>query len=168
MDVDTLDAAARLAGIEEGAVDDVFDGVAELGVGADVGRVLAAELEAGTDEARRRGLLHRVTTGYGAGEGDEVDAFAGDQLGGRVMAQVQVPEQAFGQASGPERLGEAFGAEWGLVRVLEQHPIAGQRIDASLADLGRRTFEISGENLALPNGLVLTDLEPNKVRISVR
>jgi hypothetical protein len=47
LDVDALDGAAGLARVEEGAVDEVLDGEVEGGVGADVGGVFAAELEAG-------------------------------------------------------------------------------------------------------------------------
>ena len=50
VDVDPLDAAAALAGIEAGAVDQALDRVGEVGVLADIGRVLAAELEVGRDE----------------------------------------------------------------------------------------------------------------------
>jgi uncharacterized protein (TIGR00159 family) len=42
------------------------------------------------------------------------------------------------------------------------------QVDASLAKLGRRTFEISERNVSHPGGMVLTDLYPDKVRISVR
>ena len=45
MHVDALDAAARLAGVEERAVDEVLDGVGQVGVRPDIGRILAAELQ---------------------------------------------------------------------------------------------------------------------------
>ena len=47
MHIDALDRAAGLAGIEVAGVDDVLDREGEIGVGPDIGRVLAAELEAG-------------------------------------------------------------------------------------------------------------------------
>jgi hypothetical protein len=50
VDVDALDAAARLPRVVERAVDEVVDGVVEVAVGQDERRVLAAELEA---DARR-------------------------------------------------------------------------------------------------------------------
>jgi hypothetical protein len=43
-DVDPFDAATRLPGIEEGAVRQGFNGVCEVGVGSNIGRILAAEL----------------------------------------------------------------------------------------------------------------------------
>ena len=43
--VDSLDAAAALAGIEEGAVDEILDRVRHVGVGPHIGGILAAELE---------------------------------------------------------------------------------------------------------------------------
>ena len=60
MHVDALDAAARLAGVEERAVDEVLDRVGEVGVGAHIGRILAAELEPDADEAPGRRLLARL------------------------------------------------------------------------------------------------------------
>jgi uncharacterized protein (TIGR00159 family) len=42
------------------------------------------------------------------------------------------------------------------------------RVDASLAKIGRRTFELSERNVSHPTGMVLTDLRPDRVRISVR
>jgi uncharacterized protein (TIGR00159 family) len=41
-------------------------------------------------------------------------------------------------------------------------------IDASLAELGRRTFELSARNLSYPDGLELQGLDPEKVQIDVR
>jgi diadenylate cyclase len=42
------------------------------------------------------------------------------------------------------------------------------RVDASLAALGRRTFEIDASNVDHPDGLVLRGLQPHTVQISVR
>src|SRR3546814_585356 len=58
--VDALDAAARLAGIEEGAVDGVLDSVGEVCVGAHVGGVLAAKLQADADELAGGGALDQI------------------------------------------------------------------------------------------------------------
>jgi hypothetical protein len=55
--VDALDRAARLAGVEERAVDVLGDRELEIGVGPHVRRVLAAELEAERHEGARRRLL---------------------------------------------------------------------------------------------------------------
>ena len=63
VDVDPLDRAARLAAVEERAVGQVLDRVGEVGIGADVGRVLAAELEADAEEAAGGRLLHRMAAG---------------------------------------------------------------------------------------------------------
>src|SRR5438477_588542 len=51
--VDTLDAAAALAGVVERAVDEVGDGVVEVRIGRHVGRVLPTELQPDVDEALR-------------------------------------------------------------------------------------------------------------------
>src|SRR3546814_14547941 len=66
--VDPLDAAARLPGIEEGAVDGILDGEAEVGVGADVGRVLAAQLQPDADELAGRRLFDHLAGLDRAGE----------------------------------------------------------------------------------------------------
>ena len=57
MHVDPLDAAAALAGVVERAVDQLLDSRVEVGVGAHIGRVLAAELEADADEGAGRRAL---------------------------------------------------------------------------------------------------------------
>jgi len=44
--IDALDGAAALAGIEHRAIDQILDRVVELGIGADIGRVLAAQFQA--------------------------------------------------------------------------------------------------------------------------
>ena len=45
MDIDALDAAAALAGVEDRAVDQLLDGGVEIGVRPHIGRILAAEFE---------------------------------------------------------------------------------------------------------------------------
>ena len=52
--VDALNPAAALSGIEVCAVDQVIDGVRDVGVVAHVGRVAAAEFEPRADKALRR------------------------------------------------------------------------------------------------------------------
>ena len=54
VDIDALDAAAGLARIEEGAVHQILDGMGQRGIGADIGGIAAAELQAQADEALRR------------------------------------------------------------------------------------------------------------------
>ena len=74
VDIDPLDAAAGLAGVEEGAVDQSLDSVREIRVGADIARVLASELEADAEKAARGGGLDRATALDGAGEIDLINA----------------------------------------------------------------------------------------------
>ena len=59
MHIDALDAAAALPGVEERAVDQVLDRMVELGVGAHIGRVLAAQFEPQRREGAGRGALDR-------------------------------------------------------------------------------------------------------------
>src|SRR6185503_18101575 len=127
VDVDPFDAAAGLAGIEVAAVDQVLDRELEVGIRAHVGGILAAELEAGGDEAPGGGLLDGVAAGNRTGEGDESDARVGDGLRHLVVAQVQELEHAVGQADGLERLGIALGDQRRLRRHLEDHAVAGNQ-----------------------------------------
>ena len=78
MDVDPLDAAAALARVEAGAVDQVLDRVGEVGVLADIGRVLAAQLQVGGDEGLAGRCLHGVARRHRAGERHELRRAAGD------------------------------------------------------------------------------------------
>ncbi|MNE35551.1 hypothetical protein D3C80_1293210 [compost metagenome] len=127
MHVDALDAATGLPGVEEGAVDCGCHRMAEVGVGAHVGRVLAAQLQADADEAPRRCPLDHGTARHRAGEGHMLDRRRLDQLLGIGVAQVQVLEHAVGQTGLGEGRNHAFGAQRGLRRVLEQHRVAGQQ-----------------------------------------
>ena len=101
MHIDALDAAAALAGIVERAVDQVLDRVVELGVGADIGRVLAAELEPERREGAGRGPLDGAAAGDRAGEVDVVDLARADQLLGLLVDQDEILEQALRQAGAP-------------------------------------------------------------------
>ena len=109
--VDALQSAARLAGIEKRAVDDVFDGVIEIGVVPHVHRIAAAELEPDADETRGRGALHGMTAGHRARERDEIHArIANDAV--RVFVRgVHHLEHALGQTRGGQAFGEALGRE---------------------------------------------------------
>ena len=98
MHVDALDAAAALAGIVEGAVDQVLDGVVELGVGADIGRVLAAELEAERREGPGRCALDLASAGDRAGEVGMVDEARAENAARSGRGQDEVREHALGQA----------------------------------------------------------------------
>ena len=103
--IDALDAAAALAGIEERAVDEVLDRVIEIGVGAHIGRVLAAELEAERREGAGRGALDRAAAGDRAGEVDVIDR-APSRSASRSSSCVEdeVLEQALRQAGRVEGL----------------------------------------------------------------
>ena len=99
--VNALDRAARLAGVEERAVDEVLDRRGERRIGAHVSGVLAAELEAGRDEALARGALHGVPAADRPGERDERDALVLDHARHLLVIEVQELEHAFGQAAPP-------------------------------------------------------------------
>jgi len=92
-------------------------------VGAHIGGILAAELEADTDEAFRGGALHRVARRYRAGKGDEIDAVVFDQRQGCLMAEVQVLKHPRWQSRLVEGFGEALRAQRRLRRMLQQHGV---------------------------------------------
>ena len=125
--VDALDAAAALARIEEGAVDEVLDGVVEIGVRAHIGRVLAAELEPERGEGARRCALDGAPAGDGAGEVAVIDEAGAENAARLVVAEIQVLEQALRQAGPVHRHLEALAGQHRLRRVLEQHRIAGHQ-----------------------------------------
>ena len=127
MDVDALDAAAALAGIEEGAVDQILDREFQVGVGRHVGRVLAAEFEAEGGERSRRRPLHAPPAFDRTGEGDMVDVAAGDDRLRLVVLEHDVSQQTLRQADPIERLLEAIADEQGLRRLLQQHGVAGDQ-----------------------------------------
>src|SRR5262245_50948055 len=110
MGIDALDRAAGLARVEEGSVDQVLDRMSQIGIRADIGRIFAAKLETGADEAFGCGLLDGMSAGDRAREGDEIDARVLDDAGGVVMAQMQELEEMLRQAALGEGVGKALGA----------------------------------------------------------
>ncbi len=126
MNIDPLDGAAGLTGIEEGAVHQILNRVIEVGIGTDIGWVLAAELQPERDEAPTGGLADGAPAGDRAGEGDEIDLRTGDEGLRCQVIEVKILENASRQPGGTERLVEAFGCQWRLMRVLEDDRIAGE------------------------------------------
>src|SRR5213076_1045751 len=124
--VDALYRAAGLARVEVGAVDQVLYRRLQRRVGPHVRRVLAAELEAGDDEAPGRGALHRMAAADRAGEGDEADAGVGDDARRRLVIDVEELEHAIRQAGGCESLAVALGDEGRMLRHLQDHRVAGE------------------------------------------
>jgi hypothetical protein len=78
VDVDALDGTARLAGVEDGAVDYFRGGPLRVYVWSDVGWVFAAEFEADVDDSVGGGFLDGKTARDGAGEADVVDLRGAD------------------------------------------------------------------------------------------
>ncbi|MNI89638.1 hypothetical protein D3C81_2007440 [compost metagenome] len=58
VDIDALDGAAALPGVEEAAVDQVFHRMLKIGVRPYVGRVLAAQFQPHADKTPHGGGLH--------------------------------------------------------------------------------------------------------------
>ena len=108
----------------------------QVGVGAHIGRVVAAEFEAETDEALGGGLHEALAGRHAAGEVHVVDAVGADQPQRIVVRHLQVLEQALRQAGGLEGGGEALGAEGGLGGMLEDHGVAGHERRHHAVDRG--------------------------------
>ena len=115
VDINALDAAAALAGIEESAVDQSLDGMVEIGVGHHIGRVLAAEFQAEPSEGARRGALDDPSAGHRAGEVDEVDlseaisvsvwSWRGTRLWNKPLRQTRLDEGVSETFADQQRLG---------------------------------------------------------------
>src|SRR5205085_1069790 len=101
--------AARLAGVEERAVDEVLDCRLERRIGTHISRVFSAELEAQADEAACRGSLHRMPARHGPGEGDERNPRIRYKPRGLLVIQVQELEYALGKPGGAKGLGVTLG-----------------------------------------------------------
>src|SRR5205807_1286111 len=86
--VDALDPAAALPGVVVGAVDEIGDGMVEVGVGGDVGRILAAQLEPDVDEAPGALAIDLMSAAHGAREADVSDLRPGDDLRAGLVAGV--------------------------------------------------------------------------------
>ena len=123
--VHALQSAAGLPGIEVRAVDDVLDGMLEIGIVAHVHRIATAELETHADESRGRRALHGMTAGDGARERHEVHARIADDPVGVVVRGVQHLEYALGKSRRSQALGKALGGERRLRGMLEHHHVAG-------------------------------------------
>ena len=101
--VHALQSAAGLPGVEIRAVDDVLDGVLEIGVVPHVHRIAAAELEPHADETRGRRALHGAAAGDRARERDEVDARIADDEIRVLMRGMQDLERALRAVPRPSR-----------------------------------------------------------------
>ncbi len=123
LNVDALNAAARLAGIEKSAINQILHRMADVGVGAHIGWILAAQLQPDADETPGRGGLNHFTTGNRTGEGDEVNLRILDNAFGGGMIQVQELENAGRQTGGGEGFGITLGGQRRLPRMLQDHCI---------------------------------------------
>ena len=88
--IDSLDPAAALARIIEGAVDEIFDRVIEIRVRPDIGRVLAAEFEPDAGEGPGGGALDRRSASTDPVKADVVEPSRGDERGRRSWSSVRV------------------------------------------------------------------------------
>src|SRR5690606_24510015 len=77
--IDAADAAAGLAGVEEGAICEFIDRAFDVRISADVGRVVAAEFQHHADEPRGRGMLNCPRRGSRPSEDHMSDARIADE-----------------------------------------------------------------------------------------
>ena len=144
MDVDALDAAAALAGVVHRRVHQRLDRGVEVGVGADVARVLAAELEPGGHEGAGGGALDLAAAAHAAGEVDEVEGPGGDQLGGGGVVEEEVAEEALGQVR--EGLRQPLAGQRGLAGMLQHHGVAGDQRRHDGVDRGQERVVPGGDD----------------------
>jgi hypothetical protein len=124
--VDALYRAAGLPRVVHGAVDDVGGGLDHVGVLADVGRVLTAQLVAHGDEAPCRGVRDGPAPFHRAGEGHGAHARVPHRVGRERVRHVHVLQEARRQPRLQRALAHALGHQRRLLGVLQQHRVAGQ------------------------------------------
>jgi len=125
--IDALDAAAGLTRVEESAIHQGFHGMRQIGVGAHIARIVAAQFQPDADKTSGGRLLHRHAAGHGTGETDEIHFRRADHALGRFVRGMQVLKHALGKTGGTESFGKPLGHQRRLGRVLEQHDVAGQQ-----------------------------------------
>src|SRR5207245_8481246 len=113
--VDAFDTTAALPGVVERAVDDVRYCVAEVRVGRDVRRVLAAELEPDVDEALGALAIDFVAAAHRAGGAHVSDLWPGDDLRARVVACVDGGDQVFRGSGALKSSRECVAAKSGAI-----------------------------------------------------
>ena len=125
--VDALDAAAALPGVVERAVDEVLDGVGEVGVGSHVRRILPAQLEADVDEARRGNrAIDLVASAHATREADVSDLGAGDHPGDDFVIGVDGLDEPLWSARLGESPFERLAAQSGAGGMLDEHGVPGE------------------------------------------
>jgi hypothetical protein len=134
--IDALDAAAALSGIEERPVDKILDREFESGVGAHIGRVLAAEFQAERGERSGRGAFDRAAARHRSREIDMIDAARADHPRRRFVIHDEMREQTFGQVGAVHGSLESVADENGLRCMFQDDRIASEqrrrdRIDGS-------------------------------------
>ncbi|MNF99819.1 hypothetical protein D3C84_827350 [compost metagenome] len=113
-----------MPGVEEAAVHQVFHGVFEIGVGANVGRVFAAELQAHADEIRDGCLLDLQASVHRTREVHLLYVAGDDGYCGTGMTEQQVLEQPFRQIGSAKSFSETLADQQGLRGVFEDHAVA--------------------------------------------
>ena len=128
MDVDALDAAAALPGVEDGAIDKGCRCPCQVCVGAHVCRVIAAELEINRHDAVRGGASNSETAPCRPCEADVPDlGELDDSLKLNSAAEVHNLQHVLGESSFVKGLLEPLANEWSLRRWLQEDCVAGEK-----------------------------------------
>ena len=137
MDIDPLDPAAALAAVEHGPVHQPVHGGVQIGIGADIAGVLAAQFKPGGGEGARRRLFDRRAPADRAGEVHEPERPRGDQRLGRGVIQHDVLEHIFGHARGMVGLGQTFAHGQRLGNPYDPETTMGPMANTRFAELVR-------------------------------
>ena len=97
VDVEAFECGAGLAGVDEGAPEEVFGDRRGVGVGQHDAGVVAAEFEGEAFDGVRGGSDDRVAGGGGAGEHDLADGGVFGEAGADLAAAGDDGEEAFGE-----------------------------------------------------------------------
>lgn len=80
MDIYTLNSTAALAGIEDSAINQLSGDVLEVGIGSNVGRIIAPKLQVDRNGASTGGFTNGQTADCGTGKADEAELRELDKL----------------------------------------------------------------------------------------
>ena len=126
MHVEALHRAAALAGVVHGAIGQAFGGGQRVGIGAHVGRVLAAELELQLQQLGRHRLRDAQAGGMAAGEEHAVQPLR-QQRRAHLAGAHQALHHVGWHAGGMQQSGEVQPRQRGVFGGLVEHHIAGQQ-----------------------------------------
>jgi hypothetical protein len=136
--IDTFNAAAALARVEERTIHQVLDRVIELRIGAHIGRILTAELQADRGECAGRRMLDGTPALHRAGEAHVIHATARQDARRVVVSEHEMSEQTLRHACAIHGLLEALTRQDGLRGCFQDHRIASNQTRHHSIDRGQK------------------------------